>query len=210
MPRPSTDLEAGRAQLLDVVEHMVQKRGAVSLTFADLAAEAGMSTANIYRFFTNKEALFEAVAERWFAPKIAIMEDVAAGDLPPRDKLFQFFVRRFRLMLANYHEDPELFASYMALGHEHEEIIRGYVDLGDHYLAMIVADAMDDGHFQGLSIDRAVSLINLMVLPFINPEQMMDLQHSVTEEKLEQIVDTILIGLRGQAVAAPEKSLAAV
>jgi TetR/AcrR family transcriptional regulator, repressor of the ameABC operon len=210
MARPQTDIEAGRVQLLEVVEHMVAKRGAVTLTLADVAAEAGMSTANIYRFFANKEALFEAVAERWFAPKIRIMEEVVASDLPARDKLFQFFARRFQLMMANYREDPALFASYMALGHEHEDIIRGYVDLGDHYLAMIVADAMDEGYFDGLTVDRAVSMINLMVMCFINPEIMMDLQHSVTEDKLEAIVDAILAGLKAQAVAAPEKRLAAV
>jgi TetR/AcrR family transcriptional regulator, repressor of the ameABC operon len=210
MPRPQTDIEAGREQLLEVVEHMVRKRGAVSLTLADLAAEAGMSAANIYRFFANKEALFEAVAERWFAPKIRIMEEVVASDLPAREKLFQFFARRLRLMMANYNEDPALFASYMALGHEHEEIIRGYVDLGDHYLAMIVADAMDEGFFNGLTIDRTVSLINLMVMCFINPEMMMDLQHSVSEEKLGQIIDAMLAGLKGAEAVAPEKRLATV
>lgn len=85
MARPQTDIEAGRQELLDIVEGMIAKRGAVDITVNELAAEAGMSPSNLYRFFENKEAILEAAAERWFAPKIAIMEEVVASPLPARE-----------------------------------------------------------------------------------------------------------------------------
>lgn len=198
MARPNTDVSAVRIVLLDKVEALIQRRGAASVTLSDLARETGMSPANIYRFFDSKEALFEAVAERWFAPKIRIMEDVVASDLPAAAKLFEFYVRRFRLMRASHDADPVLFASYCELGDEHFEIVRGYLDLGDHYLAMIVAECIEAGHFTGMSIDQAVSLINLMVLPFCVPGVMMTLSHSVTEEKLTLVIAAILGGLKGK------------
>lgn len=204
MARPATDRNAVRAQLLELVEEMVRRTGSAGITLSALAAEAGMSPANIYRFFENKEALYEAVAERWFAPKIRIMEDVITSNAPARIKLYDFFARRFVLMRDNYLNDPDLFKSYLDLGEEHVEVVRGYIDLGDHYLAMIVAEAMDEGYFAGLSIDRTVSLINLMVNPFVNPTLMSQLIHSVTEEKLGQVITTILTGLTGNAtIAAP-------
>ncbi len=196
MARPSTDIEAVRVQLLDTVEMMIARTNGSSPTLAELAREAGMSPANIYRFFDSKDALYEAIAGRWFAPKIAIMEDVVASDLAPRDKLYAFFARRFVLMRTNFDADPLLFQRYLDLGAEHDDTVRGYIDLGDNYLAMIVAECMAEGHFAGLSIDQAVSLINLMVQPFCNPWQMIDLMHSVREEKLALVIDTILDGLR--------------
>lgn len=202
MARPSTDIETVRAILLDKLDGLIQRRGAASATLTELAQEAGMSPANIYRFFPSKVALYEASAERWFAPKIAIMEEVVESDLPANEKLYEFFARRFRLMRANYDADPALFESYLDLGDEHEDIIRGYIDLGDHYLAMIVAECMADGHFPGLSVDQAVSLINLMVLPFCGPRNMMMLVHSVTDEKLALIVAAILGGLRARPALA--------
>lgn len=201
MARPMTNLDAGREQLLELVESLIKQRGATSVTLAELAAVAGMSPSNIYRFFENKEALFEAAAERWFAPKIRVMEEVADSNLPIRQKLYDFFARRFVMMRDNHAEDPALFDSYMELGDEHFEIIRGYIDLGDHYLAMIVAEAMEEGYFKTLSIDRAVSLINLMVQPFCNPSLMAMLAHSVSEEKLALVIDSILEGLGKKAVA---------
>ncbi len=196
MARPQTDIEAGRQLLLETVEEMVRKRGATEINMNELAAAAGMSPSNLYRFFESKEALFEAVAGRWFADKIQIMEAVVAEDLAPRDKLFAFFARRFALMHASYNDEPDLFTSYCELGNQHFDVVRGYVDLGDHYLSMIVAEAMESGLFVGLSIDRTVSLINQMVQPYCNPETIVMLSGKLSEEKLGQIIDTIVLGLR--------------
>lgn len=204
MARPNTDIDAVRAQLLDHVEAMIQQRGGSAVTLAELANATNMSPANLYRFFENKEALYEAVAERWFAPKIRIMEEVLASDLPVREKLYQFFARRFVLLCANHDADLPLFKSYLALGREHMEIVRGYIDLGDHYLAMIISEAEGQGYFPGLSIDEAVSLINLMLQPFIDAERIVDLRRSVTEAKLATIIDAIFNGLSGKASIARE------
>ena len=54
MARPHTDIEAGRNALLEVVDDLVRKRGAVDISMTDLAAAAGMSASNLYRFFDNK------------------------------------------------------------------------------------------------------------------------------------------------------------
>ena len=163
MARPQTDIEAGRTALLEVVDDLVRKRGSVDISMTDLAAAAGMSPSNLYRFFDNKEALLEAVAERFFAEKIRIMVEVTESDLPVRDKMYQYFARRYLASVEQYEAEPELLKSYLEIGQQHFEVVRGYVDLGDHYLAIIVAEAMDQGYFQGLSIDEAVSLINQML-----------------------------------------------
>lgn len=210
MPRPSSDLDAGRAQLLELVEELIRKRGGVSVTLTELAAEAGMSPANIYRFFANKEALYEAAAGRWFAPKIEIMEAVIASEGRARDKLIAFFGRRFVLMRDNYLAEPALFEAYLDLGDEHEEAVRGYIDLGDHYLAMIVAQAIDEGHFEGLSIDQTVSLLNISLGIFISPRMIAMLSDRLTEEKLRQLVDALLIGLNGRETAKTAPRLRAV
>jgi AcrR family transcriptional regulator len=195
MARPQTDIEAGRQELLDLADEIVRRRGGIDLSMTELANAASMSPSNLYRFFENKDALMEAAAGRWFAPKIAIMEAVLAETLPSREKLYQFFARRFVVMRDDYRADPEFFASYLELGEQHFEVVRGYVDLGDHYLSLIVAEAMDEGHMPDLSIDEAVSLINQMVQPYCNPEALLHLDHKLSEDKLAKIIDTIFIGL---------------
>jgi AcrR family transcriptional regulator len=201
MPRPQTDIDSGRLLLLETAEGIIRDRGAVEIAMNELAAASGMSPSNVYRFFDSKEDLFEAIAERWFADKISIMESVVASNLPVREKMQAFFGRRFALMVSDFEAEPDLFQSYCELGNQHFETVRGYVDLADHYLALIVAEAMEQGYFGGLSIDQSVSLINLMIQPFCNPELIIRIGVRPNEEKLGQIINAIFAGLG----AAPER-----
>lgn len=196
MARPQTDIEAGRLQLLEAVDDVVRARGSADISMSEVAAAAGMSPSNLYRFFETKEALMEAVAEKWFATKIAIMEEVCDSNMSARDKMIAFFARRFRVMVEQYDADPALFRSYMEIGTLHIETIRGYVDLGDHYLSVLVVEAMEEGHFPGFTIDEAVSLINQMMHVYINPDMLLHIgTGKLHEQKLEQIVGAIFTGL---------------
>ena len=134
--------------------------------------------------------------------KIAIMEEVTASDLPVRKKMFEYFARRFAVMVEQYEADPALLKSYLEIGNQYFEVVRGYADLGDHYLSLIVAEAMEEGYFSGLSLDEAVSLINHMVQCYTNPEAIIYIgTGKLKVEKLAMIVDTIFTGLSGKGTA---------
>jgi AcrR family transcriptional regulator len=183
-----------RARLLRFAEKMIEDRGdTVSLT--GLAAYAGMPRARIETVFPDADALFDAVVEGWFADHVAIMEDVLASDLPPNRKMYEFFVRRFRLQRERFRANPASFKAYCELGAAHFERVRSYVDLADHYLCELIAQAQAEGAFEGLAIDRALSLINQMVLPYTLAEVLTYMDERLSEEKLGQIVDTLFAGL---------------
>ncbi|MEP2102552.1 MAG: TetR family transcriptional regulator [Parasphingorhabdus sp.] len=205
MPRPETDIEAGRQKLIETAEVIIRERGAISFTITDLASEAGMSQSNVYRFFENKDALAEAMAGQWFAELITIIEDLVEADMPAKQKLYEFFARRLAIKRTRFEEDPDLFRSYMELGDQHFEVIRGYVDLTDHYMAIILAEAMEEGYFEGLELDQIVSLVNTMVQPFCNPNLMMDMMHLADEGRLSQVIDTIMSGLKARKEETPRK-----
>ena len=195
MARPQTDLDSGREALLELMVGLIEERGSSAFTMTELAARADMSTANLYRYFASKEALIEAVAEHWFQPKVEIMEEVVASDLAPRRKMYEFYARRFALMKSEWERDPVVFANYVELGKEHFELVRSYVDLGDHYLAMIIGEAMAEGYFAGLSIDEAISLVNQMTGAYVNIGAMELIMPRLSTDKLARIVDAVFDGL---------------
>lgn len=195
MARPQTDLEAGRELLLDITVQLIEERGTAALTVTDIAARAGMSPASLYRYFDSKEAVIEAVAERWFQPLLAMAEEVLASDLPPRRKMFEFYARRFAYLRAAWERDPVAFTTYCELGEEHFELIRSYVDLGDHYLATIIGEAMADGYFAGLELDESISLVNQMTATYCNIGAMQLVMPKLSEEKLARIIDAVFDGL---------------
>ena len=203
MARPQNDIETGRietgkARLVEVACALIEERGGQALTMQEIAVRAGMSPANVLRYFESKEALLEAVAEYWFRPKVAMMEDVLASELPPRRKMYEFFARRFVIMRDAYRADPVAHEMYVELGNDHFETVRSYVDLADHYLGTIIGEAMADGFFAGLDIDMTISLINQVVQPYCNIGLMKGMMDRLSEDKLARIIDAMFDGLSAQ------------
>lgn len=198
MTREQSDFEAGRQRLLSIVVTMIEERGSSALSMAEIAGRAGMAVSGLQRYFESREDLIEAVAEHWFQPKVAIMEEVIASDLPPRRKMFEFFARRFIRMKAEWERDPIAFGTYAELGRENFELVRSYVDLGDHYLSEIIAEAMGEGYFAGLEVDEALSLVNQMVSVYVNIGAMETIMPKLNEDKLARIIDAVFDGLSAQ------------
>lgn len=195
MNRAQTDIEATRERLVEIATALLEERGSPALTMQELAIRAGMSPATVYRYFEDKDALLEALAEYWFRPKVAAMEEVVASDLPARRKMYEFFARRFTMMRKVYQSDPVAFQSYIDIGNEHFEQVRSYVDLADHYLGVIIGEAMGEGFFAGLGVDETISLVNQMVAPYCAIGTMTMFMERLTEEKLARIIDAVFDGL---------------
>ncbi|MGP1282824.1 MAG: TetR/AcrR family transcriptional regulator [Parasphingopyxis sp.] len=205
MARPQTDHEAAAEQLLEAAEQLIRERGPVIPSITDIANACGMSQSNVYRFFPNKEALWEASVERWFRPFNEMMDEVVESDLPPREKLYQFFARRFAEKRRRYEDDRDYFLACMALGEEHPEVVMSYVDLADHYMATILAEAISEGEFPGMTIDGLMSPVNLMLAPFCDPG-LIPHYDSANMENLRIAVNTLFNGLSAKCADAPEAS----
>jgi AcrR family transcriptional regulator len=87
--------------------------GADAVTMEAIAARAGTSIGSLYQFFPNKEALLHAVAERYVADLVALLDD---GDLPgaatlPLDELADAVLEPF---VAFHQTHPGYFAVLFA------------------------------------------------------------------------------------------------
>ncbi|WP_299196245.1 hypothetical protein [uncultured Erythrobacter sp.] len=187
-----------RRRIAQLVLDLVKQRG-TEITHATALAESGLSRSRFEQLFEDFDDLFDAVAEIWLTPNIQVMEEVLDADLPPNRMMYEFFRRRFVISRERFREDPEYFTLICEMGAANFERVRSFVDLADHYLCEIIVQAQADGYFAGLEIDEALSLINQMVSNYTIPDSLIYLGDKLTEEKLARIVDTIFIGLSGEA-----------
>src|ERR1700758_2983192 len=54
-----------RARIMETAEALFRRLGFAKTAVADIAAELGMSPANVYRFFSSKNAIVEANCQRY-------------------------------------------------------------------------------------------------------------------------------------------------
>ncbi|MGO4740674.1 TetR/AcrR family transcriptional regulator [Bosea sp. 2KB_26] len=65
------------SRILDAAEHVFARAGFHAATMNDVAAEAGMSPGNLYRYFASKDVIIAGMAER---DRASIVADFAALD----------------------------------------------------------------------------------------------------------------------------------
>jgi TetR/AcrR family transcriptional regulator, repressor of the ameABC operon len=195
-----TAREAERERIARHVLDLVKERGA-EVPWTVAMAESDLTRARFEALFADYDDLFDAVAQTWLAPQLAVMEEVLASNLPPQRKMYEFFRRRFTISQARFREDPHFFTVLCEMGAANFERVRSYVDLADHYLCELIAEAQAEGFFAGLEIDEALSLINQMISNYTLPDALIYLGDRLSEQKLARIVDTMFIGLSGEAGA---------
>ena len=198
MPMTEETRQKERQRIAGLVLDLVKERGQ-EISYAVALSESGLSRSRFEWVFEDYDDLFDAVAAIWLAPHMKVMEEVLATDLPPTRKMYEFFRKRFVISRERWREDPELFTMICEMGAANFERVRSYVDLADHYLCELIVQAQADGYFSGLTIDETLSLINQMMTPYTLPDSLIYLGDKLTEEKLARIVDTIFIGLSGEA-----------
>lgn len=198
MPLTRTAREAERARIARHVLELVKERGS-EIPWTVAMSESGLTRARFEALFADYDDLFDAVAHIWLAPHMAVMEEVLASNLPPQRKMYEFFRRRFVISQERFRADPHSFTILCEMGAANFERVRSYVDLADHYLCELIAEAQAEGFFAGLGIDEALSLINQMTSTYTMPDALIYLGDKLSGQNLARIVDTMFIGLSGEA-----------
>jgi AcrR family transcriptional regulator len=103
MARPRT---IDREHLLDVAEGIVAKASAATLSFGSLAAAAGVPKPSVQSAFGTREALIDAMLERWLGREQQRFEAVAGAARTPR--------ARVRAHIHTLAEEPKEASSRMA------------------------------------------------------------------------------------------------
>ena len=99
-PRPRLPAPLRDARLLALAAEQLRLHGARAVTVVGVAEAAGMTHANVYRYFPSRAALIDAVAARWLKALEATIADIADAPDPADDKL-----ERLVQALARAHRD---------------------------------------------------------------------------------------------------------
>jgi AcrR family transcriptional regulator len=82
-------IDARTEAILDAALAQFARRGIERTTMTDIAAEAGLSTGAIYRYFSGKEQLLQAVFARALDRNRSVFEEAGRGVRSPLDALLE-------------------------------------------------------------------------------------------------------------------------
>jgi len=80
--RPSSGPDSVEARILEVARAHIRRFGVARATIVGVAHDAGMTHANVYRYFPSKATLFEEITASWLRPIETRLREVADGPAP--------------------------------------------------------------------------------------------------------------------------------
>ncbi len=149
-------------------EHL-RRYGASRTTIVGIAEAAGMSHANVYRYFPSKQALFEGVTTDWLKPIEAELRVIVEGQDPAYDKLERALSALQRAYREKRDSDPVLFRLLCEAIEKDQVVARRHRNRVQSEIQAIVEEGIGSGAFRMHDRRRAMALVFDLAHRFIQP-----------------------------------------
>ncbi len=157
-PKARTPVSAD-IRLLGIATEHLARLGPKRVTVVAVAAEAGMTHANVYRYFPSKDALLDAVAGRWLRDVETRLAGIADAPDPADDKIERLLVALAALQRDALANEPNLFAVHLdatvaarPIARRHRVRLRSLVE-------RVVEEGITSGIFSARDRERAIAYI---------------------------------------------------
>ncbi|MGE3246017.1 MAG: TetR/AcrR family transcriptional regulator [Beijerinckiaceae bacterium] len=161
--------EPVETRILELAASHNRRFGLRRTTIVSIAEEAGMSHANVYRYFPSKTALVDAVTDYWLRPIEAGLRIIADGPDPAYDKLERILSALQKAYREKLEQDSNLFDIFADATARSTGIARRHRNRVQSEVQRVVDEGMATGGFFAGDQRRALALIFDSLFRFIHP-----------------------------------------
>jgi AcrR family transcriptional regulator len=191
--------EPAEARIAEIARQHIRRFGAQRTTIVGIAQEAGMTHANVYRYFPSKQELFEELTSAWLRPLEARLREAAEGADPAFDKLERMLLAIHRAYRQKLEGDPELFDLLIdQLAHE-RPAARKHRSRVQAEIQRVVEEGVSSGAFALADRRRAMALIFDATHRFVHPVALKldrEMHAGSLTARFETVISMVLRALR--------------
>ena len=181
--------------ILDAAEDVLRRYGPAKASVVDVARALDVSHGSVYRHFSSKAALRDAVTERWLGRVSEPLEAVVTRRGKASRRLHDWLVLLATTKQGMATGDPELFETFHELTVQSREVVAAHVDHLADQLGRIVEQGMAAGEFapgDARTMGRAVLHATAR---FHHPAHAGEWGEPGLDDQLEAVYQLILRGL---------------
>ena len=164
-PAPAAAASETAGQILDVAERLAQTRGFNGFSYADIAAELGVTKASLHYHFPAKADLGRALIERYTIGFAAALDRIEHSGAPAFAQLQRYVaiygdvLKAGRICLCGM-----LAAEYTTLPAPMQEAIRAFFDANERWLSRVLEGGRKDGsvRFDGTAAEAARAITSAL------------------------------------------------
>jgi AcrR family transcriptional regulator len=154
---------------VETAEALFRRMGFAKTAVADIAAELGMSTANVYRFFPSKNAIVQAICQQCLSEVEEAAWSIARSKASAAQR-----IERLILEILAYHKENLLTEQrvndivLVAIEHNWDSI-RAHKNALRNVVELILRDGIEAGDFEAVDPRATAELILRSVVVFTHP-----------------------------------------
>lgn len=195
MPKTGLTPAAIRDKAIDVTVEQMRRHGFDRVRLVDVAQDLGVSHAALYAHFADREALLDAVSERWLNGLESSLEVICRKDKEPISKIHEWFQKLHRAKRDKFLNDPEPYKSFHIGAEEQKPFYTGHLTRVHRQLAHMVGESVAEKRLTKYPVERTVSLLFEITTGFHNPKLVAQHVHEKREPLLKQVLDVAIDGM---------------
>jgi AcrR family transcriptional regulator len=182
-------------RILEVTEDVLRRFGLAKATVVDVARALDVSHGSVYRHFPSKASLREAVAKRWLDRANAPLKKIAEASGPAPARLERWLRTMFEIKHKRLCDDPEMFATYLALAQEACKAVKAHREGLIDQVAHILSDGVQQGAFAVADVKASARAIFDATSRFHHPAHSDEWADPALTGRIDALLALLLKGL---------------
>jgi len=203
VPDKLADTKDTRALILETARLHLRRFGEDKMTIVGIARTLGMSHANVYRYFSSKTALVEAVLDAWLGRVQTRLDGIAGREGSAAERIEALVIEIHRRRRARFQQEPELFESFRRVIVSRSDAVARREEKIASVFRQLLEEGIADGEFRAVDPVEAATVLEDATAFFLHPAVMPSAVSNRGEERARNVVRHVL------ASFATEPALAA-
>ena len=158
-----------RARIMGAAEALFRRLGFAKTTVADIAAELEMSPANVYRFFSSKNAIVEAICKHCLTEVEEMAWTVARSKASGAERMERLILEILAYHKENFVSEQRVNELVVAAIEGSWDAIRAHKQSMQNVTELILRDGIAAGEFEAVEPRETAELIMRSVVAFTHP-----------------------------------------
>jgi AcrR family transcriptional regulator len=158
-----------RARIIETAEALFRRLGFAKTAVADIAGELGMSPANVYRFFSSKNAIVEAICQRCLSELDEKAWVVARSRGSASGRVERLFLEIMKYHLENLIVEKRVHDIVLVAMENNWEAVQAHMESIRAIIEVILRDGIESGEFERVEPRETSLLIKKSMVAFCHP-----------------------------------------
>jgi AcrR family transcriptional regulator len=158
-----------RARIIETAEALFRRLGFAKTAVADIAGELGMSPANVYRFFSSKNAIVEAICQRCLSELDEKAWVVARSRGSASGRVERLFLEIMKYHLENLIVEKRVHDIVLVAMENNWEAVQAHMEGIRAIIEVILRDGIESGEFERVEPRETSLLIKKSMVAFCHP-----------------------------------------